>query len=251
MNQLDHKIALVTGAGPGIGHDICRALNASGATVIAVARNADNLKLLKESLPESKHQFWSIDLSIEKGQNELVEKLELFGLPQIVICNLHIPSTKKRIVNMTKELFSKEFTGNIDHLFVLMEKTLNFQRAEKFGRWIGISSFAAQTGISGQTIYNAQKSAMESVFRNLAVEEGKYGITANLVAPGFITTPSTSARIPKEIIEKISTQNCLKRAGTSEEIAAAVNFLASPLAGYITGITLPVCGGAQLAWNLT
>jgi NAD(P)-dependent dehydrogenase (short-subunit alcohol dehydrogenase family) len=251
LKHLENKIALITGAGLGIGHEICKALSHSGATVVAVARDLENLNLLKQQLPNSNHQFWSIDLSREEGQMNLVNQLENFGYPHIVICNLHIPSEKKRLINTSKDAFKMSFTANVDHLFAIMEKTLTFQRNEKFGRWIGISSFAAQTGIPGQVIYNAQKSAMESVFRNLAVEEGKYGITSNLVAPGFIVTPATSKRIPKEIIEKVSNSNVIKRAGTAEEIAAAVNFLTSPLAGYITGITLPVCGGAQLAWNFT
>jgi acetoacetyl-CoA reductase len=92
---------------------------------------------------------------------------------------------------------------------------------------------------------------MESLFLNLAVEEGKYGVTANLVAPGFILTPSIEKALPKEVIEKVSVSNIMKRAGKPEEVAAAVNFFASPVAAYITGVTLPVCGGAQLAWNFS
>ncbi len=251
MNRLDNKIALVTGAGVGIGHEICKALNNSGALVIAVARNTENLNLLKPSLSNKNHQFWSIDISKEEGQNQLLEKLEKFGFPHIVVNNLHIPREKKRLINTSKEYFSKDFTENIDHLFVVMEKTLQFQRKEGFGRWIGISSYAATIGVPGQVIYNSQKSVMESVFKSIAVEEGKYGITSNLIAPGFVLTPSTENRISKEIIEKLSSNNIMKRAGTAEEIAASVDFLASPMAGFITGITLPVCGGAQLAWGLT
>jgi NAD(P)-dependent dehydrogenase (short-subunit alcohol dehydrogenase family) len=108
---------------------------------------------------------------------------------------------------------------------------------------------ATHSGLPGKAISNAQKAAMESMFLNLAAEEGKFGVTANLVAPGFITTPSIERTIPKEISEKISGENVLKRAGTPEEVAAAVSFFASPEASYITGATLPVCGGAHLAWN--
>jgi NAD(P)-dependent dehydrogenase (short-subunit alcohol dehydrogenase family) len=251
MQDLNNKIALVTGAGAGIGHAICKALSTAGATVIAVARDKENLERLKQELPAGQHQCWSIDLSDDAGQQELVERLEAFGFPHIVVCNLHIPTEKKRLINTTKENFSKGFTVNIDHLFAIMEKTLQFQRSEKFGRWIGISSLSVNTGSPGKSIYNAQKSVMESLFLNLAVEEGKYGITANIVAPGLIETPTTVKGISKEIFEKVSSFNVMKRAGTPAEVAAAVSFLVSMGASYITGINLPVNGGAQLTWQLS
>lgn len=251
MQELDNTKALITGAGPGIGHAICKMLADAGATIIAVARNKDNLQQLQETVGGNQYQYWSIDLSGEEGQKKLVGQLEDFGFPHIVVCNLHIPSEKKRLINTTAADFATGFTGNIDHLFSIMQKTLQFQRAQNFGRWIGISSFAAHTGLSGQVVYNAQKAAMESLFLNLATEEGKYGITANTVAPGFIETPSTEKKIPKEMFDKLASFNVMKRAGRPEEIAAAVKFLASPLASYITGINLPVCGGAQLAWQFT
>jgi len=249
MQDLNNKISLVTGAGAGIGHAICKSLSDEGSTIIAVARNTANLGHLQQLLNGSQHQFWPIDLSNKEGQQELLNRLENFSFPHIVVCNLHIPSPKKRVINTAAEEFSKNFTGNLDHLFVIMEKVLQFQRAEGFGRWIGISSFAAHTGLPGQAIYNAQKSAMESLLLNLAVEEGKYAITANIVAPGFIQTPSTEKKIPKEMFDKLASYNVMKRAGQPEEIAAAVKFFASTQASYITGINLPVCGGAQLAWH--
>ena len=248
MQTLSGKTALVTGAGIGIGHAICKTLAAQGATVIAVARNQQNLDTLRQNVKGNNHSFWSIDLATESGQQHLLHSLEEHGFPHIVVNNLNIPSQKKRLINTTKQEFSVDFSINIDHLFVIMEKVLQFQRALQFGRWVGISSLTAQGGIPGQAIYGAQKSAMEAVFINLAVEEGKNGITANLVAPGFIQTPSVESRIPKAVTAMLSTANVLKRAGTPEEVAAAVSFFASPEASYITGIVLPVCGGAQLAW---
>jgi 3-oxoacyl-[acyl-carrier protein] reductase len=249
MQKLKNKIALITGAGAGIGHAICKFLSDEGATIIAAAHDENNLKQLQQQLSNSAHKYWLLDLANEEGQNKLLEQLEDFGLPHIVVCNLHIPSEKKRLINIAQENFSKDFTINVDHLFMIMQKTLQFQRAEKFGRWIGISSFAAHTGLPGQAVYNAQKSAMESLFLNLAAEEGKHGITANIISPGFIQTPSTEKNISTEMFNKIASFNVMKRAGKPEEIAAAVSFLASPDAAYITGINLPVCGGAQLAWH--
>jgi len=248
MQTLTSKTALVTGAGLGIGHAICKMLASAGATIMAVARNKEHLQLLRQALPGNNHHFWSIDISGETGQQELLDNLGQYGFPHIMVNNLNIPAEKKRLINTSQKGFSENFTVNIDHLFVIMEKTLQFQRKEKFGRWIGISSLTAHGGIPGQSIYGAQKSAMEAMFINLAVEEGKYGITSNLVAPGFIETPSVRSRFPKTVIEMLSTTNVLKRAGTPDEVAAAVSFFASPEASYITGVILPVCGGARLAW---
>lgn len=248
MNNLINKTALVTGAGSGIGHAICKTLADMGATVIAVARNKETLQQL-ESVILSSHKFWSIDLSAKEGHDQLLNNLEGAGFPHIVVCNLHIPIEKKRVINTTKAAFSENFTNNIDHLFAIMEKTLQFQRQEKFGRWIGLSSLAASTGFPGQVTYNAQKSAMEAVFYSLATEEGKYGITANLIAPGVIITPSVETRIPKEMLDRIAANNAMKRAGTPEDVAAAAGFFASPGASFITGAKLAVSGGAELAWK--
>ena len=105
-----------------------------GATIIAVARNENNLKQLQQQLSSAKHQYWSIDLSTKEGREKLLQQLEAFNLPHVVVCNINIPSEKKRLINTTEENFSKGFTANIDHLFTIMQKTLQFQRAEKFGR---------------------------------------------------------------------------------------------------------------------
>ncbi|MBS1747074.1 MAG: SDR family oxidoreductase [Bacteroidetes bacterium] len=246
---MKNKIALVSGAGAGIGHAICKALADDGATIIAVARNENNLQQLQQQLNSDSHQFWPIDLSSPDGKEKLFFQLSVFGFPHIVVCNINIPSEKKRLINIKEENFSKGFTANIDHIITILEKTLQFQRSENFGRWIGVSSFAAGIGLPGQVVYNAQKAAMEALILNIATEEGKHGITANIVSPGFIQTPATETRIPKEMFDKLASYNVLRRAGKPEDVAAAIRFFASQDAAFITGVNLPVCGGAQLAWN--
>src|ERR1700712_4591929 len=134
MQNLNNKIALITGAGEGIGHAICKALSNDGATIIAVARNENNLQQLQQQLEKSAHQYWAIDLATKEGKEKLSSQLEAFGFPHIVVCNINIPSEKKRLINTTEENFSNNFTANIDHLFMIMQKTLQFQRAENFGR---------------------------------------------------------------------------------------------------------------------
>ena len=251
MKILENKIALVTGAGIGIGHEICKQLAADGATIIAVARNKNNLDTLKQEMEEGNHQYWSIDLSNAEGQQHLHDKLAAFSFPHIVVVNINISSERQSLRKMNQKTFAKNFTVNADHLFSIIAPCLAFQKKENYGRWICISSIASHTGIPGQAIYNARKAAMESVFMNIAVEEGRFGITSNIVEAGIISTPTIQEKISADMMEIISTCNVLKRAGKPGEVAAAVNFLASPGASYITGARLPVNGGIYLAWNFS
>ncbi|MBS1729333.1 MAG: SDR family oxidoreductase [Bacteroidetes bacterium] len=248
---LTGKKALITGAGAGIGHAIAKSLLSYGADVMAVSRTAEKLERLQNEVKNNQLTCWPIDVSGKEGQDQLWEKLMNTGFPHIVIHNLNVHTPKKRLINFSAKEIAENFTINMDHLFKIMEQTILFQRSEKFGRWIGISSEAAHISIPGQSLYAAQKSMMESFFMNLAVEEGKYGITSNIVCPGFIETPSVKERVPKEIFEKLSSANVLKRAGKPEEVAAAVSFLSQPSSSFITGVILPVSGGAHLGWHYT
>lgn len=249
MKKMKDKIALVTGAGAGIGHEICKSLAADGATIIAVARNKENLQSLKQQIGEGEHQYLPIDLSKKEGHDELLEKLTAFSFPHIVVVNMNTASPRQLIKKMDNKIFSENFTANLDHVFSIAGPSLAFQKQEGYGRWICISSIASHTGIPGQAIYNARKAAMESVFKNIAVEEGRYGITSNIVEAGIIATPTIHSKISDELFRTISNCNVMKRAGTPLEVASAAAFLASPGASYITGATIPVTGGIYLAWN--
>ncbi|MCC6841137.1 MAG: SDR family oxidoreductase [Flavobacteriales bacterium] len=248
-DRLKGKSALVTGAGPGIGHAICLALAQAGATVTAVARNRENLERLAGAMPSGAHRCWSIDLETDAGCALLAERLREGEVPVIVVNNLHVPSPKTRLRNLSAEAFSSGFTANIDHLFFILEPVLAAQHAQGYGRWIGISSMAARAGMPGQGRYNAQKAAMEALLTTLAVEEGHHGVTANCVALGYMETPSVVARVPEAVRTKLAAANALGRGGTAAQVADAVLFLSSPGSAYITGQVLAVDGGASLAWN--
>lgn len=248
-DRLKGRSALVTGAGPGIGHAICLALAHAGATVTAVARNRENLERLAGAMPSGAHRCWSIDLATDAGCALLAQQIREGEVPVIVVNNLHVPSPKTRLRNLSAAAFSSGFTANIDHLFFILEPVLAAQHAQGYGRWIGITSKAAHGGMPGQGRYNAQKAAMEALLVTLAVEEGYHGVTANCVAPGFIETPSVVERIPAEARAKLARANTVGKGGTPEQVAESVCFLASPDAAYITGQVIAIDGGASLAWN--
>ena len=125
-----------------------------------------------------------------------------------------------------------------------------FQRSEGFGRWILISSLVASIGGHGQSTYIAHKAAMEGFSRALAVEEGRHGITSNVVVPGFVDTENMARNYTDAQREAFASCSVVGRRGRPEEVAHAVSFLADERAGFVTGASIPVSGGAELNWWL-
>ena len=251
MQELKNKKVLILGVGKGIGKAIAIELSRMGAIILGVAKSNTGFKEVRNELSKNEHQLWEIDLSTNAGHSLLEKKIEENGYPHIVIANLFIRRKKEKLIDCANNIPEINFTENINCLLKIMDKIILFQRKEKFGRWIGISSFASEIGVPGQALYNAQKSAMLSFFKTLAVEEAKNYITANIISPGFIETPGTIDHIETNVYNKISKMNLLGRAGKPEEVAYVAGFLASQRASYITGVDIPVCGGANLAWQFS
>lgn len=249
MTMKSLKYALVTGAGNGIGKAICVHLEKKGYHIIAVSRNEKHLEEIRSELANTGHLFFTADLITKKGCENLLEFLQKNVMPHVVVNNLRTPSERKKLIGLSSSIVDINIKENIDHLLLIMKPVIEFQREQKFGRWVGVGSMSNYFGVPGMAIYNMQKSILEQLMRTLATEEGKHGITANMVMPGLIATPSVLENYSTEEFELRSNQNVLQRIGTPEEVAAAVAFLASEEASYITGITLPVNGGNHLAWH--
>ncbi|MFZ1611094.1 MAG: SDR family oxidoreductase [Chitinophagales bacterium] len=250
MNSDAHKkFALVTGAGNGIGKSICLHLEKIGYTIIAVSRNEKHLKEINDTLTNKEHLFFTTDLATKKGCIDLLQFLQKHGMPHVVVNNLRINSERKKLIGLSTAISEINIQENINHLLIIMSAVIDFQRQQKFGRWIGIGSMSNHFSVPGMAIYNMQKSMLEQLLWTLAAEEGKHGITANIVVPGLIATPSVLDNYSKEELDLRSQQNVLQRIGTTDEVASAVAFLASEDASYITGITLPVNGGTHLGWQ--
>ena len=249
MSETTRKIALITGAGSGIGKAICLHLENTGHKIIAVSRNNDHLMEIQSALKKKYHILIKTDLISDEGISNLHKCLAHFGQPHVIVSNLNAGSERKKLKQLAPEIEAQKISENMQHLFAIMPDALAFQRQIQFGRWIGISSMSPYFGVPGMSIYNMQKAVMENCFKTLASEEGKYGITANIVAPGLIKTPTVEKNYTLKEIEKRKKENVMHRLGTTDDIAAAVAFLASEQAGFITGTTLPVNGGNHLGWQ--
>jgi len=249
MPPLSGKRALVVGASRGIGAAVASRLAVDGAAVTVVARDSAALDGVLASLPDGDHRSIAVDLSVPSGQMELVAHVstEVF---EVVILALRVRRPWKKLELTSGEDLVRAFAENTQYIPPLVAAVLPGQRASGFGRWIALSSVMAELGGAGQAAYLAQKCALEAMMRTLAIEEGQHGITANVVAPGFIRTDGTQAVYDVSTFEALSQSNVLGRSGTPEEVAHVVAMIAHPQGGFVTGATIPVSGGVQLGWSI-
>ncbi len=238
---MTQKIALVTGGSGGIGAACVRALAHGGYKVAVHYRSGeDAANALCQELDHCKS--FQADLSAEGEAESLLKKVrEEFGGLDILVNNAG--RTADQVLTFAKPTdFDELIATNLKPVFLLSKFGSKMMIRQKFGRIINISSVVGYTGNPGQSIYAATKGAITAFTKSIAFDLGGFGITANCVAPGFIETPMTDVlddQVKKAMLDRIP----LRRFGKPEDIAAAVVFLASEQAGYITGSTLHVNGG--------
>lgn len=248
MQKTDRQlIAMVTGAGQGIGKSISQTLAAKGMRVFLVGKSEEKLLKLKDELTPLNHKIILADLDREDDQLELLRFLDKNQFPDVVVIN---HETRVKLESIDKYFSNSLANENSSILWLkrVLSGILESQRKNSYGRWIAISSIINQTGGPGQANYMLKKSILESAIRSIAVENGKYNITANIVSPGIILTEGLQENYSPEIIDRLSQMNVMGRAGTPAEVAGAVSFLVD--ASYVTGVNLPVCGGYNLGWPL-
>ncbi|MGI3171441.1 3-oxoacyl-[acyl-carrier-protein] reductase [Pseudooceanicola sp. C21-150M6] len=244
MFDLTGKTALVTGASGGIGGAIAMALHGAGATVGLSGTRVEPLEALAGELGSRAHV-----LPCNLGDAEAVEALpkqavEVMGGLDILVNNAGI--TKDQIfMRMSDEDWAKVIEVNLTSTMRLCRAVMRPMMKARWGRIVNISSIVGATGNPGQVNYAASKAGMVGMTKSIAYEVASRGITANCVAPGFIATAMTD-KLTEDQKEKINVQIPAGRMGTPEEIAAAVLYLASPEAGYVTGSTLHVNGGMAM-----
>jgi 3-oxoacyl-[acyl-carrier protein] reductase len=247
VSSLAGRVALVTGASQGIGRACALELAKQGATVALAARNVEKLEAVAAEIKAAggTAKSFALDVaseeSIKAGAKTVLAEL---GTVQILVNNAGI--TKDGLVMRMKLAdFEDVMRTNLTGSFLLIQALVPAMMKTRYGRIVNISSVSGQTGAPGQANYGASKAGMIGLTKSLAREFSSRGITVNAVAPGFIQTAMTDV-LTDEQKATIMNHIPLGRYGTDADIAAAVAFLASESAGYITGHTLDVNGGMYM-----
>jgi 3-oxoacyl-[acyl-carrier protein] reductase len=244
MFSLDGKTALITGATGGIGGAIARALHAQGATVTISGTRQEKLDSLAAELGDRVHA-----IACNLGDGEAVDALpkqaaEAMGGLDILVANAGI-TKDGLLMRMKDEDWEQVLKINLESYFRLSRAAMRGMMKARFGRIIGITSVVGVMGNPGQANYCASKAGMIGFSKSLAQEVAARGVTVNCVAPGFIASPMTDALNEQQreaILSKIPANDL----GSGEDIAAAVAYLASNEAHYVTGQTLHVNGGMAM-----
>lgn len=242
--MLNGQIALVTGASRGIGAAIAQELGKQGAVVIGTATSVAGAEQILQALQQS--QIKGAGMALDVNDADQVDKLiksiaEQFGEVSILVNNAGI-TRDTLLMRMKDDDWDAVIGTNLKSVYRMSQAVIRSMMKARFGRIINISSVVGHMGNAGQTNYAAAKAGMAGFSKSLAAEVGSRGITVNCVAPGFIDTDMTR-ELPEEQRQALLQHIPAGRLGQAEEIAAAVAFLASPKAAYITGETLHVNGG--------
>jgi 3-oxoacyl-[acyl-carrier protein] reductase len=246
--MLDREVALVTGASRGIGHMIALALGRSGARVIGTSTSAEGAAKLTAQLASHGYNGRGgvLDAGNAASVDALIGELEGAGeLPTILVNNAAI-TRDTLLLRMKPEDWDAVIATNLTGVFRLTKACVRRMMKERRGRIVNLTSVVGLTGNPGQANYAAAKAGLLGFTKSLARELASRGITVNAVAPGFIDTDMTRS-LSEEQRRSLLEQVPLGRLGTAEEVAAAVLFLVSPQASYITGETLHVNGGMYMA----
>ena len=244
MFRLDGKTALVTGASGGIGGAIARALHAQGATVVVSGTREDALASLAASLGERAHVA-AADLRAPAAADSLIEVAEKAGGPLFILVNNAGFTRDTLAIRMKDEDWDAVLDLDLTAPFKLARAALRGMLRRRAGRIISIASIVGATGNAGQANYAAAKAGLAGMTKALAQEVASRGITVNVIAPGFIETPMTAA-LPEAARTKLAQAIPLGRLGQPADVAAAVAYLGSEEAGWITGATLHVNGGMAM-----
>ena len=244
MFRLDGKVALVTGASGGIGAGIARALHAQGASVVLSGTRAGVLEALAGELGERAH-VCPADLREAGAADALVAVAEAAAGPLSILVNNAGFTRDVLALRMKDEDWASVLDVDLGAPFRLARAALRGMVRRRSGRIVQVSSVVGHTGNPGQANYAAAKAGLAGMSKALAQEVGSRGITVNLVAPGFIETAMTDA-LPEVQRTRLVGSIPLGRMGRPEDVAAAVVYLVSDEAGWVTGASLHVNGGMAM-----
>jgi 3-oxoacyl-[acyl-carrier protein] reductase len=246
--SLKDKVALVTGASQGIGRDTALALAQAGAKVAVAARTEDKLTALVGEITAAGGTALAVKMDVADGEQVKTgfkQVLEKFGRLDILVNNAAI-TRDGLAMRMKPDDWEAVLRTNLTGAHLCIQQALAPMMRARAGRIINISSVVAQSGNPGQANYVAAKAGLIGLTKAIAIEMASRNITVNAVAPGFVETPMTDV-LPDKVKEELKTRIPLGRLGSPRDVAAAIVFLASDEAGYITGHVLNVNGGMHLA----
>ena len=245
MKKLDGQIVIITGGARGIGEGICKIFCNEGATVALWdvleegQTTADNISADGGSI-----FFQKVDVTSQDSVDSAVANIiDNHGKIDVLINNAGVIRDRS-ILKMTREEWDMVRSVNVDSLFITTKAVLPHMKTANYGRIISASSINAFQGAFGQTNYSASKAAIVGFTHSLCREVGKYNITVNAVAPGFIKSEMSDS-MPEGIIKSGIAQIPVGRIGTPEDMGHAYLFLASKEAGFVSGHTLHANGGAM------
>ena len=242
---MTQRIALVTGASRGIGQAIAKRLANEGYLVIGTATSEEGAAAVNDYLQELGGAGRVLNVQDTEQINQLFDSIEKeFGNVQVLVNNAGI-TQDGLLMRMDDNAWERVIDVNLTSVFRTSKRAMKGMMKARQGRIINITSVVAAMGNAGQTNYTASKAGIEGFTRSLAREIGSRQITVNCVAPGFIDTDMTK-ELDEALIQSMLNTVPLARLGKPEDIAAAVNFLASEEAGYITGTVLDVNGGMYM-----
>lgn len=248
MFSLKDKVALITGASQGIGRDTALALAQAGAKVAVAARNEEKLASLVNEIESASGAALAVKMDVADGEQVKAgfkQVLDKFGRLDILVNNAAI--TRDGLsMRMKPDDWEAVLKTNLTGAHLCIQQALSTMMRARAGRIINISSVVAQSGNAGQANYVAAKAGLIGLTKAVAIEIASRNVTVNAVAPGFIETPMTDV-LPDKVKEELKTRIPVGRMGSPRDVAAAIVFLASDEAAYITGHVLNVNGGMHLA----
>ena len=248
MNLLKDKVAIVTGAGRGIGRAIALKYAQEGANVVITDLKIDEtveafIEELK-GLGVKAKAYASNAANFDDAHKLVEEVLADFGRVDVLVNNAGI-TRDGLMMRMTEEQWDLVINVNLKSAFNLIHAVTPVMLKQKAGSIINMASVVGVSGNAGQTNYSASKAGMIGLAKSIAKELGSRGVRANSIAPGFIITDMTHA-LSDEVRKQWEAQIPLRRGGTPEDVAKVATFLASDLSSYVTGQTIHVCGGMNM-----
>ncbi len=244
---MTNRTALITGASRGIGRACALALSDAGARVALAARNVEQLETLASEIRSKGREAFVVSLDLANAESikeATARAAKEFGPIGILVNNAGI--TKDGLaIRMKRDDWDTVIATNLTGAFLAIQQVLQGMMRERWGRIINISSVVGEMGNAGQANYAASKAGLIGLTKSVAQEMGSRNITVNAVAPGYVETDMTQG-LSQELKDRMTANIPLKRIGRPEDVAAAVRFLASEEAAYITGHVLDVNGGLYM-----